>query len=876
MIDRRKQKRDRRRIYSTLRDRSSLDEGRIGVIRLQPSSAAPNKSNLFDIASTVTLLCICIITNQISYDICTVNAFSTFRPGSITSALSSSSESRKASPTALFMFSFRNDNIMEDNDSDYSNGNGTTDIMESTKETKVDDVEDFSAWMEGLKLGTPLGKMASSIPTIKSNEYESEPDKKLKLDSNVNPATAKSYRKTTTTESTKELKVDDVDDFSAWMEGLKLGTPLGKMASSVPTIISDEYESEPDKNSKLDSNVSPATAKGSDSKNVRGLKTETDEPIMNISLEDTGRRKTNPLSNLIQFEAMLELTKIYGNKDENVKSSSDSAATDIFAVVDRLVKTFQKEANEQEKERTEMLQLAQLEEQIIAEEKLAKYDSETEENMDTVNTNVKEISSYTTVKDLMDVGGLPLPKVSNIWDTFSGKADSVGPTEDDIREVDTNSKDIEEDTIPLSQSSTASASSSPLFRVTQGPKEADTTSSSANIAQAAESILKETTNKMEYLVAEASNVFLDPYAQGTINATSSSAGAFGDLVGQASNVINNAAISQKTLPATTTGTLVESISNDIVAAAQKIAKESGVDINVQFAADRAREATEFAVGVAGTANMVLDAGYAYGSRSGAAGMSGRDDDINYLAASAATQTAESVFSPDGTNQATSAHQQPLFGDFASAQRIEPHEYGNVVYQGAEMGVLAGAIYENMMPRCHKLGHSFVANGTTANVAWMVTDSVMDREVYTAAFCHHDDDVLESGDDSKFTSSGPVMIRTITMRGFDASDESVDREALLNEICLGTAEPMDDATADLVLFHKGLLNIARQIYADTKKYIDWTSPSHKIVLNGHSIGGSLSVLMLLLIASERGGEYKMEWLKSIVSSVQYFLFLTNHD
>ena len=176
-----------------------------------------------------------------------------------------------------------------------------------------------------------------------------------------------------------------------------------------------------------------------------------------------------------------------------------------------------------------------------------------------------------------------------------------------------------------------------------------------------------------------------------------------------------------------------------------------------------------------------------------------------------------------------------------------------------MGSLAGAIYEDPASSSHKLGHSLVANGTTANVAWMVTDAVMDGDQYKSAYRHGDDDDDDddrNGDLTTEISSSPaaaMMVRTITIRGFDASDESVDREALLNDICTATSEPMDDATADRVVFHKGLLSVARQIYADTKKYIDWASPNHRIVLNGHSVGGSLSVLILLLITSERGGK-----------------------
>jgi hypothetical protein len=50
-----------------------------------------------------------------------------------------------------------------------------------------------------------------------------------------------------------------------------------------------------------------------------------------------------------------------------------------------------------------------------------------------------------------------------------------------------------------------------------------------------------------------------------------------------------------------------------------------------------------------------------------------------------------------------------------------------VAKGAEMGmIVVGAIYEDAAQRRHKSGHLIVANGTTADVAWMVTDS-MDYE-----------------------------------------------------------------------------------------------------------------------------------------------------
>jgi hypothetical protein len=163
-----------------------------------------------------------------------------------------------------------------------------------------------------------------------------------------------------------------------------------------------------------------------------------------------------------------------------------------------------------------------------------------------------------------------------------------------------------------------------------------------------------------------------------------------------------------------------------------------------------------------------------------------------------------------------------------------------------MGVLAGVIYEDVVGRCHKIGHSLVASGTTSNVAWMVTDSLDDASRYIP------DDVIPF-DDYSVKAQQPMFVRTITIRGFDASDESVDGEALLNDICTSSPVPLDDATADRVLFHTGLLKVARSVYKDNIKYIDWVSPNHKIVLNGHSVGGSLSVLVLLLITGERGAK-----------------------
>jgi len=138
----------------------------------------------------------------------------------------------------------------------------------------------------------------------------------------------------------------------------------------------------------------------------------------------------------------------------------------------------------------------------------------------------------------------------------------------------------------------------------------------------------------------------------------------------------------------------------------------------------------------------------------------------------------------------------------------------------------------------------VANATTADVAWMVTDSID----YLSSF-------VEPSSSNDTQKNDPILVRTITIRGFDASDETVDRERLLIEICNSPGIPIDaDAAPSNVLFHSGLLGIATAIYNDIKQYIDWTTPNHRLVLNGHSIGGSLSVLVLFLLTLDKGVDW----------------------
>lgn len=59
-----------------------------------------------------------------------------------------------------------------------------------------------------------------------------------------------------------------------------------------------------------------------------------------------------------------------------------------------------------------------------------------------------------------------------------------------------------------------------------------------------------------------------------------------------------------------------------------------------------------------------------------------------------------------------------------------------------------------MELVHKVEHSIVASGITSDVQWIVTD-------------HADEEGR--------------MERVITVKGFDATDEKVERERLVNEI-----------------------------------------------------------------------------------------------
>jgi hypothetical protein len=185
----------------------------------------------------------------------------------------------------------------------------------------------------------------------------------------------------------------------------------------------------------------------------------------------------------------------------------------------------------------------------------------------------------------------------------------------------------------------------------------------------------------------------------------------------------------------------------------------------------------------------------------------------------------------------------LFDSFDSAYEL--NLLSPTIIKAAEMGALSGAIYEDTVSRTRGLGQTIVARGTSQDVAWMVSDSIANPTSF------RDGISIVGGAGSDATA--PFLVRTITIRGFDASDESVDRELLLNRVCTATPVPLFSKLPGFSV-HSGLLEIARAIYQDLKPFLDWTAPTHRIVLNGHSIGGSISLLLLFLMIKDNGAEY----------------------
>jgi len=320
------------------------------------------------------------------------------------------------------------------------------------------------------------------------------------------------------------------------------------------------------------------------------------------------------------------------------------------------------------------------------------------------------------------------------------------------------------------------------------------------LTMATELVLKDATQKIETFMNDAASSISSEGVQGIIASVSRNL-----AVGQ------NADVFKTTMDA-------------VVAAAEALAREKGVDVS--DAASQARATTKYTAEFLQTANGVLISGYVKGG-SGIGSDSDKDDIAKQLDITPNDEMAK-----------------PLFHKFKSVTSIPDSHVESAIYKASDFSVLSGAIYEDTIPRTHTLGHAIVANGTAADVVWMVSDTIGYQKDY------------EISKNVVNEVSEPVLIRTITVRGFDASDESVDREKLLYKICDAAPISIGDKTKHLIM-HRGLMSVAKEVYAEISKYIDLTGPNHKIVLNGHSIGGAVSILVLLLLVEERGAEFVNE-------------------
>jgi hypothetical protein len=341
-----------------------------------------------------------------------------------------------------------------------------------------------------------------------------------------------------------------------------------------------------------------------------------------------------------------------------------------------------------------------------------------------------------------------------------------------------------------------------------------------------------------------------------------------DLVLQASQVLQEVTTAQnatQVLKAATRVLQSEQEQQDVDEGTAAVVGDSADagDVAVKRKEDaerRIQDALAFSAKLVSVADAVLRQGYV-GTTKVLATVTSATTNRTKAAASPATAAAA----------APSSSSRALFADFATAQEIvgsgsdeaRASPLTPLVKAAAEMGTMAGAIYEQTVHRVHALRQAIVARGVTADVAWMVTDALATNETFasTRDGSRDDDDDAIPQRDVKGSANAtgpdrqdPFLVRTITIRGFDASDESVDREGLLVRVCTASPTAIKVKRGTVVEFHGGMWAMARKVYNDIKAYVSWTAPEHKIVLTGHSIGGSIANLVLLLMTMDLGPEY----------------------
>lgn len=155
--------------------------------------------------------------------------------------------------------------------------------------------------------------------------------------------------------------------------------------------------------------------------------------------------------------------------------------------------------------------------------------------------------------------------------------------------------------------------------------------------------------------------------------------------------------------------------------------------------------------------------------------------------------------------------------------------------------LASALYdtENLAQTLRDLQCAPVAGGNTLDVVWRVVDSV---------------------------AADGVLERHVVLRGFDAGDpgneRSAERAALVDRIVSASpvrvrrfganaTSALSSAVVPNVAAHRGFLEIAEAILRQVAPFLD-VPPSARVVFTGHSIGGSLA-LMLSVLVTQRSAD-----------------------
>ena len=121
-----------------------------------------------------------------------------------------------------------------------------------------------------------------------------------------------------------------------------------------------------------------------------------------------------------------------------------------------------------------------------------------------------------------------------------------------------------------------------------------------------------------------------------------------------------------------------------------------------------------------------------------------------------------------------------------------------------------------------LGQTLVHQGSGGDVAFFVVDGVQNG----------------------------ILVRTFVFKGFDATGVDIETASrFANNIARATPKPLPTSPNPQILFHSGLTEISLLLFDEIKPYLANIADNHKIVLTGHSVGGSVATILAFLISSD---------------------------